>query len=105
MFYPSKVTWEKYISKNAHHQAVYEAPQTPSCQYQELIQKVQDTNGEDVIATAWLLFPPNIAIGSYDKITLPDGTSQKIVTVNRIKNHMGKDKNVEVYLSKKGGLS
>ena len=105
MFYPSKVTWEKHISKNAHHQVTYETPQTPSCQYQELIQKVQDSNGEDVIATAWLLFPPSVAIDYNDRITLPDGTHQKIVSVTRIKNHMGKDKNVEVYLSKKGGFT
>lgn len=105
MFYPSKVTLEKYVSMNAHHQATYGTPQTPSCQYQELIQKVQDTNGEDVTATAWLLFPPSVSISYDDRITLPDGAHQKIVTVNRIKNHMGKDVNVEVYLSKKGGLS
>lgn len=105
MFYPSKVTLEHHISKNAHHQSTYEAPQTPSCQYQELIQKVQDQNGEEVIATAWLLFPPIVTIDYSDRITLPDGTTPKIVSVNRIKNHMGKDKNVEVYLSNKGGLS
>lgn len=105
MFYPSKVTLEKYISKNAHHQTTYGTPQTPSCQYQELIQKVKDSNGEDVIATAWLLFPPSVEIDYLDKITLPDGTHQKIVSIARIKNHMGKDKNVEVYLSKKGGLT
>ena len=101
MYYPSKVTWEKYVSTDAHHNITYATPETPSCKYQEMIEKVNDQDGNEVIANAWLLFPPGISIGFNDRITLPDGTHQKIVVINRIKNHMGKDVNVEIYLSKK----
>lgn len=100
MFYPSTVTRYPCLNKNAHHIVTYGTAVTLSCKYADKSEKVQDQNGDEILTSAWLMFPANTVINFDDKITLPNGESQKVVTIHRIRNHMGREICVEVYLTK-----
>lgn len=100
MFFPTIVTRYPYLNKNAHHKVTYGDAVTLSCKYAEKSEKTQDQNGDEILVSAWLMFPPSTVINFDDKIVLPDGSSQKVVTVHRIRNHMGQEVCVEVYLAK-----
>jgi len=100
MFYPSTVTRYPYLNKNAHHKVTYGTAVTLSCKYAEKSEKIQDQNGDEILTSAWLMFPAGAVINFDDKVILPDGESQKVVTVHRIRNHMGREICVEAYLTK-----
>lgn len=101
--FPSSVTIAHKQSIDAHHTITYGTAQTVSCRYQEMIEKVIDSNGAEVLSTAWLQFPAGTSIDYDSKITLPSNETPKIVSINRIKNHLGIEVCVEVYLANSGG--
>lgn len=101
--FPSTVTISHKQSIDAHHVVSYGTAQTVSCRYQEMQEKVIDSDGAEVLSTAWLQFPANTDISYDDKITLPSNATPKIVSINRIKNHLGIEVCVEVYLANSGG--
>jgi hypothetical protein len=101
--FPSTVTIAHKQSIDAHHVVSYGTAQTVSCRYQEMQERVLDSNGAEVLSTAWLQFPAGTSIDYDSKITLPSNETPKIVSINRIKNHLGIEVCVEVYLATSGG--
>lgn len=100
MYFPSTVTRYPIISKDAHHKVTYGNSVTLSCKYAEKSEKVQNQNGDEILTSAWLMFSAGTVINFDDMIVLPSGESQKVVTVHRIRDHMGREVCVEVYLAK-----
>ena len=98
--FPSSVTIAHKKSIDAHHTITYGTAQTVSCRYQEMVEKITDQNGAEVLSTAWLQFPAGTSLSYDDKITLPSGETPKISQINRINNHLGVEVCVEVYLTK-----
>ena len=103
MFFPASVTIARKVSKNAHHVVSYGTPATLTCKYQEVSQKIINNNNQEVVASAWLMFPAGTSIGYDDKITLPSGATPFIASIATIRDHMNRAVCVEVYLSKSGG--
>lgn len=104
MYFPSSVTREPHVSKNAYHVVTYGAPQTLSCKYQSLSEKILDKNGEETLISAWLMFPASTSLNYDDRITLPDGSKPNIAKIMHINNHMGQEVCVEVFLTNDQGF-
>ena len=104
MFFPSIVTLAKQASIDAHHVVTYGTGVSTSCKYQEMSEKVIDQNGDEVVSTAWLMFPAGTTLNYNDKITLPSGATPQIASINTIHDHMGRAVSVEVFLTKGGSL-
>lgn len=98
MFFPATVTRYPYASKDAHHSITWGTAGSLSCKYSKMSKKIQDQNGDEVLTSAWLMFPVGTSFNYDDKIVLPDGTFPKIVKVHNVKNHVNADVCVEVYL-------
>jgi hypothetical protein len=103
--FPSSVTIAHKQSIDAHHVITYGTAQTVSCRYQEMITKITDQNGNEIMTSGWAQFPKEVSISEEDQITLPDGSKPKIATLQRIYDHLGRLSCTEIYLSKEGGFS
>lgn len=103
MYFPTTVTIAHKTSKSAHHVVSYGTPATTACKYQEMSEKVIDQNGNEILSSAWLMFPAGTTLGYDDKITLASGDIPFIASINHIKDHMNREVCVEVFLAKSGG--
>lgn len=93
---PHTVTVARRIGKDKFGEAEF-APAVPyPAQVVERVKRVRDAAGEERISTVQAIVATDKAISPFDKITLPDGTSPKILAVGSYPDEAGLH-TVEVY--------
>jgi hypothetical protein len=94
---PHTVTHSTYASLDAYGKQSYS---TANTSYSALIQyeqkKITGLDGNEVISTVHAILACTGSIDPSDRLTLPDGTSPKILTVGQVSDSGGQH-HVEVY--------
>lgn len=100
MRFKDSVTLEKKTSEDANGKITYGTGTTVKCNIQTHVEDRESMTGSENISLAWIAFPSGTVIIPDDRITLPNGSQPKIVSVaNRVNDITKKTLYVEVYLS------
>lgn len=65
------------------------ATSIPNCRVQTGAHKVTDQNGQEIVATGKVYVPGIPAVTPESKITLPDGTTPRVLVVDRFGDERG----------------
>ena len=103
MRFPATVTFEPYVSIDAHHKVTYGTATQLACKYTDMSKRELTHNGSEIVTVSWLLFPAGTKIDYRDRITLPSGKQPPITSISSIVNQHTKETCVEVYLTHKTG--
>lgn len=78
------ITLETSSGRNVENAPTFNAPVTVAAAVSWRIQTIKDRAGEQVVSAAQATVPPDTAVDYDTRVTLPDGTTSRILRIGRI---------------------
>ena len=87
----STITVEPYSSQDVYGVVTFGTAVSMPARIAEKPELIRATDGREVVAgsTAWV-DPASVIIGARDRVTLPDGTTPTVLSVERIPDERGR---------------
>lgn len=93
---PSAAAWEPLTGRDTYGAPTYGAPTSFACRLVRENRLVRDAQGDEVVSTAHVWLGGTPAVAPDDRVTLSDGTTPTIASVERFPDETG-DSHTKVY--------
>lgn len=88
--------WEVLASRDGYGKPVFDTPEAFAARLSRKHKLVRDTEGHEVVSTAHIWLEGTPAVSPQDQITLSDGTTPAIISVERFQDEEG-DSHTKVF--------
>lgn len=85
----STITREPFVSHDKYGEETYGAAVPIQCRVQEKIERVAIASGEEVLSRGRVYLGSITGVETKDRITLPDGTTPEILSVQKVNDEDG----------------